>query len=368
MRNRIRSLWCVVPVGSRGGWLGHLRASQAEVHGARDLAGGSLYSDANGVSADGSTVTGYSDAGTNPGGLIRYEAFRWTASSGMLGLGDLPGGPYYSIGTSVSSDGSVVTGYSADAQTDLGGGIQQAFRWTQSGGMVGLGRLVAGNHSQALGISADGSVIVGGSGGAFRWTAGGGMAPLSQPPGYIGSLAQLGVSADGSVTVGWLDDFNYAPEAVRWGSDGVLLKLGDLPGGSFSSQAIAVSADGSVVVGEGHTTADATHAFRWTASGGMVDLGSLPASFTNPASSFAAAVSADGSVVVGLGLLADELRSLRLEGRPGNAAARRAADVHGRRPRRLDADSRRPASPPTGSPSSAPARIHSRVARRPGSR
>src|SRR5581483_6583818 len=50
------------------------------------------------------------------------------------GLGFLTGGNS-STATSVSANGSVVTGYS----TYGNGSEQQAFRWTRSGGMLGLG-------------------------------------------------------------------------------------------------------------------------------------------------------------------------------------------------------------------------------------
>lgn len=52
-----------------------------------DLAGGSFYSEVFGVSADGSKVVGRSVSGSD-------EAFIWTASGGMVGLGRLPGGAY----------------------------------------------------------------------------------------------------------------------------------------------------------------------------------------------------------------------------------------------------------------------------------
>ena len=42
------------------------------------------------VSPDGSVVVGYSSSGLYP------EAFRWTATDGMIGLGHLPGVYYYS--------------------------------------------------------------------------------------------------------------------------------------------------------------------------------------------------------------------------------------------------------------------------------
>jgi len=73
----------------------------------------------------------------------------------MIGLGDLSGGSFFSLAHGVSADGLVVVGISDSA---LG---EQAFRWTQPGGMVGLGFLPRGIESDAFGVSADGSIVVG---------------------------------------------------------------------------------------------------------------------------------------------------------------------------------------------------------------
>src|SRR5688572_3439619 len=93
-----------------------------------DLPGGFFISRAYAVSDDRSTVVGQGD----PSFSSSVEAFRWTASSGMVGLGDLPGGITDSEAYGVSGDGSAVVGRSYSAS----GG--EAFRWTSAGGMVGL--------------------------------------------------------------------------------------------------------------------------------------------------------------------------------------------------------------------------------------
>jgi probable HAF family extracellular repeat protein len=239
---------------------------------------GGNYSNAWGISADGSVVVGFSDS-TNGG-----RAFRWT-SAGMTDLGTLPGGNS-SEARGVSADGSFVVGTSTSAS----GG--RAFRWT-SAGMTDLGTLPGGNYSYAWGISADGSVVVGYSnsangGRAFRWTSAG-MTDLGTLPGGNHSVA-YSVSADGSVVVGYSNNPNEG-RAFRWTSAG-MTDLGTLPGGNHSV-AYGVSADGSVVVGYSNS-ANGGRAFRWT-SAGMTDLGTLPGGNH----SVAYGVSADGSVVVG---------------------------------------------------------------------
>ncbi len=276
----------IIAIGT-GLFMTALSASAATFQGLGDLPGGSFFSRANGVSADGSVVVGLSDSGTIAG------AFRWTTGGGMVGLGGS-----FSTAHAVSADGSVVVGESDN----------EAFRWTAGGGLVNLPVLPGseGFATRALDVSADGSVVVGfgdsgngfpGENEAFRWTAGGGTVGLGFFPGSPGgffSEAQ-GVSADGSVVVGWSDTASTDFEAFRWTVSGGLVGLGDLPGGSFDSEAIATSADGSVIVGEG-TSASGTEAFRWTAGGGMVGLGDLPGGNFR---SQATATSADGSVVVG---------------------------------------------------------------------
>src|SRR5262249_15157185 len=98
------------------------------------------------------------------------------------------------------TDGSVVVGSS---YSTMG---RQAFRWTQGGGMAGLGFLSGGSDSLATGVSADGSVVVGTSNDAtfasfaFRWTQGSGMVNLGTTPGGAGAAAS-DVSADGQVVV-----------------------------------------------------------------------------------------------------------------------------------------------------------------------
>ena len=74
----------------------------------------------------------------------------------FMGLGDLPGGPFASFAFAVSGGGSVVVGTSISAPNPVL--FQEAFRWTQAEGMVGLGALPspATPTSTACGASVDG--------------------------------------------------------------------------------------------------------------------------------------------------------------------------------------------------------------------
>ena len=168
------------------------------------------------VSQDGSVVVGH---GTVAAG---QEAFRWSAATGMVGLGDLTGGDTKSSGHAVSADGKVIVGYGSSNS-----GIE-AFRWTDATGMVGLGDLLGlGYQSAAWGTSADGSVIVGYSfTGAerepFLWTQSTGMLSLKDlliekgVPNVADWDLQVavGISADGTTIVG--HGYNPSGKLTGW--------------------------------------------------------------------------------------------------------------------------------------------------------
>ena len=104
-------------------------------------------------------------------------------------------GDLYSDANAVSADGSIV----------VGGSDGHAFRWTEATGMIDLGKGVATD------ISADGSIIVGtGAAGAFYWTQATGMRPLLDVLQSDYGLdmtdwsleSALAISADGRTIVG----------------------------------------------------------------------------------------------------------------------------------------------------------------------
>lgn len=233
------------------------------------------------ISGDGQTVVGTSQG----------RPAKWTASAGVVVLADQPGAAF-----GVSFDGAVVVG-------GRGTGGREAFRWTAADGVIGLGDLPGDGPfaSNALGVSADGSVIVGHSSRtwplvrAFRWTAATGMVDLGSLPGGDGSGTASAVTPDGRVVVGGSGSF-AGEQAFRWTSTTGMVGL-DAPGSGRTTRASGVSANGEVVVGIS-ASPSRFEAFRWTAAGGIVGLGSLdPADFASTAN----AVSADGNVVVGIG-------------------------------------------------------------------
>jgi uncharacterized membrane protein len=283
------------------------RVLAATFSGLGDLPGGSFYSEANDVSADGRTVVGAS-VSSNGG----EEAYSWTADSGMIGL-EIPDGFTASVANGVSGDGSVIVGTSEVSQP----WHRQAIRWTNT--LPGLlGNLPADVvDSAATAVSADGSTVVGGvaypntrtgyiPGREVIWNNEGVLTDLGVPPSlangstidYPANTYPGAASSDGSVIVGT----GFAPatigyEPVRWTADGIVGL--EVPPDAYNMTATGVSADGTVIVGHGSfsSTNELVDAFRWTASNGFVPLGTLP----DDAIGFSSAndVSADGSVIVG---------------------------------------------------------------------
>lgn len=247
-------------------------------------------------SADGSVVVG----NVYVSGTARIAI--WRGTNPVEDLGTLGGTIKNHQARGVSRDGQRIAGTSS---SPLG---EQAFLWTPETGMVGLGSLSAVVQSTGTGISSDGRVVIGYSlrGGfePFRWTAETGMMGLGDLPG--GSILgdALGVNADGSVVVGYASS-SKGQEAYRWSAETGMVGLGGLPGGNFRSTATAVSADGRTVVGWSWT--DSTQAFVWTASEGMVGLTQRPTTGTSKPTSEAHCISADGTIIGG-------------EAQPGGAA------------------------------------------------
>ncbi|MBL8201466.1 MAG: hypothetical protein JNK40_10875 [Chromatiales bacterium] len=238
-----------IAVGLSGGMPQAVRYEGGTITGLGYLPGGEQ-SGAFGISADGRVIVGFSDFeleipgdGGEGGGSTFFrgeEAFRWQDGQ-MSGLGDLPGGTFFSRAYSASADGSVIVGYSRAGELIDGGEggffertFDQAFRWTEATGMVGLGVGTAnpdGGGSRALDVSGDGQVIVGSASVGGEFTGGsaaiwmGDQGPLQ----LFGLLVAQGatgldgwtlvsaeaVSADGLTIVGW-GYTNANPESQAW--------------------------------------------------------------------------------------------------------------------------------------------------------
>jgi probable HAF family extracellular repeat protein len=201
----------------------------------------------------------------------------------FLGLGFLAGGNS-SQATGISADGTVVVGNSTV------GGVNRGYVWI-NGTMTDLGSFIPGGATVVNAVAPNGTLEVGSS-----LTASGYSHAFVTIPGLF-DLGTLGGNAseaysvsDNGIVVGRAQTAAGDYHAFR--HDGITMHdLGTL--GGLTSIAYGVSADGTIVVGtsDNGTTQDA---FLWT-GGVMTDLGSLAPG----AGSSATAISADGHVVVG---------------------------------------------------------------------
>ncbi len=249
------------------------------------------------LSQDGSVAGGHSASGS-----LLSPGFTYTASGGRFDWGLEPRLPPTTSTNALSSTGAVMAGQMYGLQQPL-----RAFRRIGAGPLENLGVLPGEERSFASGTSGDGTVVVGTTehspsfnayGQAFRWTASGGMQGLGYlRPNGVYSRAN-GISRDGGTIVGLSDDGPFGTEeAYRWTAGTGMQALPNLPGALvIESSANAVNLDGTIIVGTAKSaTAGAyTHAVRWV-NGEVEDLGVLGAYLT----SYAYAVSDDGSVVAG---------------------------------------------------------------------
>src|SRR5262249_29892207 len=216
--------------------------------------------------------------------ILAVGAFRGGAAAQTLtGMGTLPGDTS-SQALGVSADGSVVVGIGG-----IGGGYTHAVRWTREEGPQNIAPASPFAHAHA--VSGNGLVIVGvgdpvdGTPGnsAFRWTGAGGMVRLDLTGATYGDA--YAVNADGSVVSGYIDT-SAGKRAAIWTNAGVghgaVQNIGTLCtpccAAAFSQGYGGISADGTVVSGDGTANGSCSgHAFRWVSNGmgggTMTDLG-----------------------------------------------------------------------------------------------
>ena len=289
-RNQFRFAFALMAAAAGMGAAANAQTQTFRLIGA--LPGSNTFSSGYGVSEDGSVVVGHS--GNNYYYGSSSHAFRWSDETGIQDLDVLaPAAAAYAV----SGDGLTIAGSEISGSTS-------ALRWGTSNSAVSEQLFHGG---EIYGISRDGSTFVGydasgggggGGGGAFRphrairYTDRG-RVEFIDTNALANTSEALGASADGSVVVGWTLLNTVGNRAFRWtAADGMVNIAASVV--SNYSRAAAVSGDGSVVVGEFNTNG-AVHAFRWTAAGGFMDMGTLPGFRT----SSAYAITADGSTIFG---------------------------------------------------------------------
>lgn len=207
-------------------------------------------------------------------------------------LGTLGGD--FSDAVALSADGSIIVGNSTTSD-----GKNRAVKWTNGvTSPVDLGTL-NNNTSYAKAVSADGMVIVGYAeyapnvSHAVSWMNGA-LTPTDL--GTLGGATSTAnvVSANGRVIAGQSETSNGELHAASW-TDGALSPsdLGTL--GGYYSDVLTLSADGSVLAGVSNNEFGEFRAVSWRAGATTpTDLGTL-----GGYSSDVASISADGSIIVG---------------------------------------------------------------------
>jgi uncharacterized membrane protein len=156
---------------------------------------GYTYSTASVISADNSTIAGTLIRDLDHDGTAEeYQAARYINGTIQL-LGDLPGGPLFSVAHAMSADGSVVVGRSAVGGT-LPRGDDRAFIWDADHGMRDLADVLTGLGADLTGwkltipraISDDGLTI-----------AGVGINPGGREEAFIATVPEPGASTTTTV-------------------------------------------------------------------------------------------------------------------------------------------------------------------------
>lgn len=186
---------------------------------------GQHFNRVNALSADGRYLVGWSDSSETGNGQV--AAFRYDRQTGTaLALGFLPGATSArSEAHAISADGTAVAGFSRSASFPTGNEI---FHWTESTGMVGLGRVFSSGQTIQMGMSGNGRYVVSSTDGrAFRWdTQTGDILFLDTVfPELAGWHATMATAAsyDGNVITG----FGYRNNTGSGTEEGWLVLLGD---------------------------------------------------------------------------------------------------------------------------------------------
>lgn len=250
---------------------------------------GTIAGEVLGVSNGAAVVCGR-NGGDNAFATSSYPT-RW--ANGRVGSLAVAAGNTVPLASEISADGRTITG--AEVSTS-GAGV-----WTGDGyngqPLTQLSLFAGDVNANALGIAANAANIV--CGYSFNtpnhgvlWTGG---TPASLPNLPLGNNGQaVALSADGSVTVGGCDDSLGTTWAVKW-VGGVITNLGALSGDNTSG-ATDASNLGAVIVGTSNDQFGNIHAAVWEA-GQVFALPPLPG---NRSSTQALSVSSDGSVISGL--------------------------------------------------------------------
>jgi probable HAF family extracellular repeat protein len=220
------------------------------------------------------------------------EIYRWTAAGGFQDLGP---GDSYSSSIGISRDGSTIIGGYIGSD-----GFARPALWNASG-LVDLGhprngcKKIGNSWGSGYGVSANGKVAVGlawtcTAAEGFEWTASTGNLSLGHPAGNHSSRASA-ISANTKTIVGFWEDPTGPRRPVRWvgGKHDLFL------GAKTIGEATAVNSNGTQIVGQSLDARGTEVAFFYSDKRGLIALGTL--SHAAGDQSIANGISDDGRVV-----------------------------------------------------------------------
>lgn len=218
---------------------------------------------------------------------------------------------YESDALAISADGSVIVGQASD---DGGNGQPAVWSGNNWATKTNLGSLKADNsgYSVAYGVSGDGSVVVGfsdtGTSDEYHatvWFGDGWSSKIdlnTLTPGYVGRSEAVAVSRDGSKIAGYMRHPGQDHHATVWSGENwtTVTDLGTLAtDNSKLSYPRGMSSNGSVVVGEYLNDNDEWRAITWSGRNWADKKDLGTLKNDNSGKSYGKAISGDGSVVVG---------------------------------------------------------------------
>lgn len=223
------------------------------------------------LSADGNRMCGTalnSGSGLNELSVFDLTDFTWSHKGG-IGSNN---GVETSSGWGISHDGTTVVGLGW-----IPGQKAHAVAWQEATGTIDLGSSVVNRSCRANAANGNGSVVVGWQDAAdgFRQAAmwvNGVQSILTNGNGPASEA--LDVSADGSIVCG-SGGFYTDWTAWRWTAETGVVSLGAVPFFGWRGSATGMSADGSTIVGFNRPNPGPSAGGRgyiWTEATGMVDL------------------------------------------------------------------------------------------------